>query len=338
MTEAGRAPGTGGVPEVVRLGIVGAGFIAGRHQRAIERVGGAVIAGVADRDPARSQALAAATGGQACPDPEALLADVPLDALLICSPPGERGPAERLACEAGLPFLCEKPMAADEATAQVIADDAERHGVLAAVGYHWRFLDGMDRARELLAGTSPSLAEAVWLDQRPTTPWWPWRAGSGGQIVEQATHVLDALRLLVGEVDVVAARGVRGARHEDDGDVFDATVALLRGVDQPVVATAAGSSLLPGRHRTAVEVVAEGLVVEVSEQELRVATPGAPRWAEPEQSDAVARQDAAFLAAVRGDGPGRLALVADAVRSHQLACRIEQAAVEAGSETGGDGG
>jgi predicted dehydrogenase len=42
-------------------------------------------------------------------DLESLLADEPLDALAILSPPETHAHALRLACEAGLPVLCEKP-------------------------------------------------------------------------------------------------------------------------------------------------------------------------------------------------------------------------------------
>lgn len=319
MTAAGGA--------AVRIGIVGAGFVAGRHVQALERVGGAVVVGVADTDPARAEALAAATGGAAVPDVEALLEDTTPDALIICTPPGERGAAEQLACSSGTPFLVEKPLGADLATAEQVAAAAAASGTLAVVGYHWRFLVGLERARDILRGQSPTLGQALWLDHAPGAGWWPWRSGSGGQVVEQATHVIDALQALVGDVEVLGAAGAR--REHADGDVFEATAALLASPGGGLVATLAASSLLPDKHRAEVQVTAERTTIELSERELFVVSADGDRWVEPETADPVARQDAAFLAAVEGEVDPRLVGVEAALRSHAIACEVERLAADA---------
>ena len=83
---------------------------------------------------------------------------------------------------------------------ELAAEIAERRACVTGTGYHWRCLDTVERAAALLADAPARLALGAWLDKVPPPAWWPSRALSGGQVVEQLTHVLDLARLLVGEV------------------------------------------------------------------------------------------------------------------------------------------
>jgi predicted dehydrogenase len=57
-----------------------------------------------------------------------------------------------------MPFFVEKPLAVDLSTAETIAEGVRRHGIITAVGYFWRYLDIVERARQLLSRTEPRLA------------------------------------------------------------------------------------------------------------------------------------------------------------------------------------
>ena len=72
--------------------------------------------------------------------------------------------------------------------------------------------------------TGGAAGHGWWLDKVPPVPWWADRDLSGGPIVEQAVHVLDLARVLVGEVSEVS-RARRGTARP--GDVETATAALL---------------------------------------------------------------------------------------------------------------
>src|SRR5919204_6095238 len=128
-----------------------------------------------------------------------------LDALYVCVPPFARGAPELAAIDAGLPLFVEKPVAIDLPTAEAIAGRLERRPVVTCAGYHWRWLDTFERARDLLAANPARLALCSWLDKVPPPAWWLRRGGSGGQTIEQTTHVLDLARALVGEVVEVHA-------------------------------------------------------------------------------------------------------------------------------------
>ena len=73
-------------------------------------------------------------------------------------------------------------------------------------------------------------ALGYWMGGMPGVPWWRVRAESGGQHVEQTTHIFDLCRYLVGS-DVVAVHGFAGQGSMTDVpnyDVDDMSVVNLK--------------------------------------------------------------------------------------------------------------
>lgn len=308
----------------IRIGVVGAGGVAARHVQVLSGMADAQIVGVADLDAERARSLAGECGASAWPDVEAMLAGARPDAVYVCVPPGAHGAPEEAVLAAGLPMFVEKPLAADLATAEKLAERVTAAGVITATGYHWRHLDTVATARELLADRPVGVASAHWWDKVPPPPWWRRRDASGGQIVEQATHVLDLLRVLVGEVAVVQASAGRfgHAGPADDPDVVDdATVALLR-FASGAVATVSATCLAARKHRAGIELVASGLALELTEERLVTAD---REWRPG--TDARQAVDRAFLDALHADDPTLVgADYAEALRTHAVGCAIATAA------------
>src|SRR5205823_13824733 len=84
---------------------------------------------------------------------------------------------------------------------------ARRKNLITCVGYQLRYFGASDAARGALAGHTIGLVDGdCWCGVcRGTGHWLVQREKSGGQLVEQATHTLDMLRYLVGEVRSVYA-------------------------------------------------------------------------------------------------------------------------------------
>src|SRR5205807_1674445 len=119
---AGRGPGV----TATAVGLCGLGSAALRaHLPALcraEETGAAVIAGVCDPDPARSETVVARTRrARAFPDVEALLDGSGCDLLVIASPPSAHIPAITAAARRGVDVLCEKPLGVAEG-------DVDSHG------------------------------------------------------------------------------------------------------------------------------------------------------------------------------------------------------------------
>src|SRR5207249_2047124 len=124
---------------------------------------------------------------------------------------------------------------------------------------------------------------------------------SGGQVVEQATHVVDLARVLLGEVAEVYAQAARTPpawAGQPDADVDDVTAVTLR-FACGAVGTLSASCLLPRLHRAAVHTVSPGLALEVSDRVLVVDAGGEPERHVPAMNPRI-QVDRDFLDAVQG--------------------------------------
>ena len=296
----------------LRVGLIGAGFAAGLH----------------------AGSLAARVGARAYPDHRRMLEAEALDAVYVCVPPFAHGPPELDTLAHGLPLFVEKPIAIDVATAERVAAEVARRGVVTATGYHWRYLDTVERAAELLAANPCRLLLGWWLDKAAGPDWWLRQAGSGGQLVEQTTHLFDLARCLVGEITSVNAQGGRFPRRSDvrAGDVLDVSTATLR-FASGAVGSVSSSCLLRRGHRIGLELVCEGLVVGLTETTLTV-DDGYTRQVVTATRDARAAADRDFLAAVAGQPAAIRAPYAEALASHRIALAAATAARDGLAEAG----
>ena len=304
---------------------MGAGGVAQRHASVLARFEDVELVGIADPRAEAASALAASAGCPAFGDLTALLEGAAPDAVYVCVPPFAHGQPERELIHRNVPFFVEKPLAAGIEIAEELGAAIARAGLLTATGYHWRYSDGVARARELLAAAPARMAVGAWLDKVPPVPWWTQRERSGGQVVEQATHLLDVMLDLVGEVEQVYAVGARTERPAfPEADVDDVTAAALRFAGGAVGSLAA-TALLPAKARAGLELVADGLRLELTETTLTVQD-GAGQEVHEDPGEAKVRVDRAFVDAVRGEGDDVRAPYATALRTHRVACALAESA------------
>jgi myo-inositol 2-dehydrogenase / D-chiro-inositol 1-dehydrogenase len=213
-----------------RLAFIGAGWIAGIHLEALARLGRTELVGVVSGSPERAAEFAARWGGTAYADADRMLDEARPEAVYLCVPPHRAiEHCERLV-ERSIPFLAEKPLAASDADGPArVAAAIERSGLVVAVGYHLRGLDMLPEIRRRFATRPPRMVVARWLGSTPPPTWWSRADEGGGQVVEQATHLYDLARHLLGEAQVLGAVSTHDpAASPATVDVADATAALLR--------------------------------------------------------------------------------------------------------------
>lgn len=315
---------------LLKVACIGTGFIAGRHLAALSSFADVEVVAVADPLRARAQEAADRYGARAYDDGLALLEREQLDAVWLCVPPFAHGALEHAAVERSLPFFVEKPIAVDLDTATDIARAVRQRGLLTAVGYHWRYLDAVELAAQALDGAQVQLLTGHWLDRTPAAPWWTRRDRSGGQVIEQTTHLFDLARLLAGEVDAVSAVEVTVPRAQHpDADAPTASTTTLR-FASGAIGTISSTCVLGWRHRVGLHLVAEGTVVELLERgladhELRVVTTEGERVVQSSQ-DPVEREDRDFVDALRGDVAGVRVPYEQALRTQQLVWAAERSA------------
>ncbi len=315
-----------------RIAVLGAGGVAQRHVAVLSSLADVDVVAVVDPILAAAEQLARHCDATPFQDVDQALDEVAADAVYVCVPPFAHGTVERSVLERRLPMFVEKPVALDLKTAQEIDTLVTESGVVTATGYHWRCLEPVSRARDLLADNPPLLATGSWLDKRPPVSWWASSHRSGGQVIEQLTHVLDLARLLLGEAVEVTAAGVRRAPsqgpqepgRDDRGDIDDATVATVRFASGSLASFVA-TSALRAKHRAALHTISHGMLLELSEGGM-VVDDGVTRHEHRPVEDPKVVVDREFIEAVRGLRESTRTPYSEAVRSHALGCAIATSA------------
>jgi predicted dehydrogenase len=307
-----------------RVGFVGAGGVAARHARMLAGFDDVHLVSVTDLQPARAREFGAAYRMRVVSD-VATLVDTGLDAVYVCVPPHAHGPVEERVIAAGLGLFVEKPIGLGCEVADRISRLVTETGVITAVGHHWRYSEAVTVARRALRERPVRLVMGAWLDKVPPVAWWWERGKSGGQVIEQAVHVLDLARVLAG--DVAEVHAVAGRPPDTPGaDVDGATVANLRFVGGAVGALAA-TCVLGWKHRAALEVYADGLAVAVAEDSVELSQGRGEhlvRLIDPDVAKLAA--DRAFVDAVLGYRNDILTSYGEALRTHRLACAVADSA------------
>jgi predicted dehydrogenase len=205
----------------VRVGVVGCGRAAAIHVGRLRALDGVIIAGLADRERAAAEALAAPlTGGPNGLTPVFtnhldMLAAGPLDAVAIFTPHRAHFRPAIDALQAGCHVFVEKPISTNPQEADDLVRVAAARGLKVGVGHQYRLCGSLIEARRLLAAGTIGRIRLVtatlalpWLAHH-SGPEDSWRAdprASGGGIVADAgDHVLDALLWTTGHPAVEVA-------------------------------------------------------------------------------------------------------------------------------------
>jgi myo-inositol 2-dehydrogenase/D-chiro-inositol 1-dehydrogenase len=216
--------------DTIRVGMIGAGWIAQEHRRVLGSLAEAELVAICDLDRERAEALAEGTGARTYQDWRDLLDREDLGALIVCVPPAAHRESAVAALGHGLPVYLEKPIARTSDDAAEIVAAAERSGTVCAVGYQWHALDLLDDLPGLLAGQQIGLLVGTSIGPTQSRPWFVDMRAGGGNLLERGSHHLDLARTVAGEVvSVQAAAGrVRLARSAGGaGDIDDALTMLL---------------------------------------------------------------------------------------------------------------
>lgn len=315
---------------MVRLAFIGVGGIAGSHLGNLKKMTDVSVVAVCDLDQGRAEKVAADLGSRAYTDAAAMLKEVEVDGVYICLPPFAHGEAERLALEHNLPFYVEKPLSVDPGLPEEIAQEVDRKGLIAAVGFQLRYSSAATELRQRLAGRTLAMANGHYLCPLVGTPWWRQQAKSGGQIVEQTIHIVDMMRYLTGDevasVFTAAATRVHGdVPNLDIADVHSISLRFRSGA----VGNLVSSCALPSGWHSGIDIVADGMFARYSASGGRstITTPEGEITVTDGDRSAMATADRAFVDAIRhGDGSRLRSTYADALHTHRLVMAIVRSA------------
>jgi len=199
--------------KTLRVAVAGFGTMGRKHSVNCRRTEGVEVVAIAVADAAEGAVVNAEAKLPAYVSAEQMLAEVPLDALVVATPAGVRRDMVIRAASEGKALFVEKPIALDLATAREYCDAARQHSVVNAVGFQLRYSPLTERARSIIAGRTVTHVRTACTTSyyltRDVPPWFLQRRHSGGPLLEQAIHVIDMARFLVGDITHVFARGDR---------------------------------------------------------------------------------------------------------------------------------
>ena len=312
----------------VKIGFVGTGGIANHHMRTLSEIPTAAM--VAFCDVVEEKAVTAATtyGGKAYTCYEEMYDSEALDAVYICLPPFAHDRQELAAIERDLPIFVEKPVATTMAKAREIESALAARNLISGVGYHWRYMDTTEKAIALIGDQPVGFALGAWMGGMPDVSWWRVMAESGGQMVEQTTHIFDLARYLLGDVAEVHAMGRTGLMEDvENYDVHDASVTNLR-FKSGAVASITSACMLSAGHHVGLELFLKDQALRIVGQHLTNATPDGTEVVELGNNPTHA-EDQTFLQAVQsGDASAIRCDYAEAVKSLELTIAATQSAQE----------
>src|SRR5262245_2685369 len=173
--------------ERIRVGIIGAGWIAADHVAELAARDDVEVVGVCDLDRSRADALAP-EGAAVFGSYDELLENAQPAAVWVCTPPlVHRGPTLD-ALARGIHVYLEKPIARTPDDAAAIVTAAEAADAVCAVGYQWHATDLLDDVREAVAGQALALLVGRSIGPTGTRPWFLDRAQGGGNVLERGSH------------------------------------------------------------------------------------------------------------------------------------------------------
>lgn len=197
---------------MVRIGIIGAGRIGKVHCESIGRyVKNAVVACVADpfMNEGTEQTLRALGAEKVTKDYREILADMSVDAVLICSSTDTHAQISVEAIKAGKHVFCEKPVDHDVKKILTVKEALQGGGVKYQVGFNRRFDHNFEAVKKAIdTGRIGHLDVLKICSRDPAAPSADYIKVSGGIFLDMTIHDFDMVRYLSSdEVESVYAVG-----------------------------------------------------------------------------------------------------------------------------------
>jgi predicted dehydrogenase len=219
----------------LRVALFGTGFARDVMLPGLRHVEGVRLAGISSGRSENALDTARAFGIEhASADHREILEKAKPDLVFIVTPPNRHMEMTLDSLSAGCHVVCEKPTALDAGESARMLEAARAHrGRLVLIDHELRFDPRRAALRELVrAGRIGRVLHATYTihsvrRRDPSVPWtwWSDAAQGGGALGALASHAVDALRSLLGEVE-----SVRGTLHTFTHERPDAQTGVARPV------------------------------------------------------------------------------------------------------------
>lgn len=192
---------------MIRVGVVGTGHFARQHIAVLRQLPGVEVGAVVGSDPRRTSEVAR-EAGDASPysSISSMLSEARIDAVDVVNRTGHHATATIEALEAALPVLVDKPAALSVEDFDRMLAAADKDSRRLMVGQTVRFHPVMRMIQKSIADGDigePKVVHLSWhVGYTWAGGWRSWQmdpAQSGGHLVHNGVHIIDAASWLLGE-------------------------------------------------------------------------------------------------------------------------------------------
>lgn len=195
---------------MVKVGLIGAGFIGQVHARSLSKLSEASLEMVYDINVESSQRIAKEYEAKVADSFETIIKHC--DAIVLAVPTDVRHTYLEKAFKTGKPILCEKPLARTVEEGEWILRNVKSTHCIFTVGHVVRFFPEYVNIRnQVLKGKVGDVCEVRSFRGGPLPDWSSWFKSfkrSGGSILDLAIHDIDFWIWVLGKVKKVSARSL----------------------------------------------------------------------------------------------------------------------------------
>jgi myo-inositol 2-dehydrogenase/D-chiro-inositol 1-dehydrogenase len=227
----------------LKVGIIGAGYIAGVHAGILANDERVELTAVHDVAPECAEKIARSFGAKVAASADEIIDSC--DAIYITTPNTKHVPLAIATAEANKHVFCEKPLATTVADAQLVVEKAAASQGIFQVGHNRRFAPVYARLKQILAEShKPHSAHIKMNRGELLKPVWTGDPGvTGGFLFETTIHMFDMVRFLFGEIESLTAIG---STHEyPEVDDFSVLLKFTSGLHATLASSADASWLFP---------------------------------------------------------------------------------------------
>jgi myo-inositol 2-dehydrogenase/D-chiro-inositol 1-dehydrogenase len=227
----------------IKVGIIGAGFIAGVHAALLASDDRVEVSFVHDVVTENGERLARSVNAEVVNSAEEVIKRA--DAIYITTPNTKHVELSLAAIDVGKHVFCEKPLATTVADAKRVHSAAEKSDVVFQVGHNRRFAPVYATLKQMLESTHrPHSAHIKMNRGELLKPVWTGNPSvTGGFLFETTIHMFDMVRFLFGEVESVYALG---SKHEyNEVDDFSVLFKFKSGLHATLASSSDASWLFP---------------------------------------------------------------------------------------------
>ena len=215
-------------PKGIRTALVGTGYIADFHARALRQIPGVDLVATCDPNLKRARAFADAWNIPLIfATLNSMIADARINCIHILTPPNSHFSLAKGALQRGAHVFLEKPMCTSTVEADELIQLAQRQGLYLGVSHNFLFSTAFEQLRKIVHSKQLGLIDHITINhfyELPQIRFGPfdnWMLRSPGNVfLETGPHLVSALLDLVGHFEASSVTSDRKVTLPNGADIF----------------------------------------------------------------------------------------------------------------------